>query len=96
MSFKCLGDHILIRPLEEKYRGVLVIPATAKKDQPQMGVVIAMGPGMLMKNGKRWPMPDCRPGDTIIFNKHGGTSIELAGEKLRVIRDENVDAVLEM
>ena len=90
-----IGTHIILRPVTEVYRGLIIIPGTAKQARGTRGVVVAMGPGMLMKNGKRWPMPACTAGDVVIFKPEGCTELLINGEPHVVVRDVNVIAVLE-
>jgi chaperonin GroES len=93
VKFRPLNDRILIKPVEETYRGLIVIPRSVKKDAPMMAEVLAVGPGMLMKNGDRWPMP-CVPGDMILFPQEAGQPVVIDGGKFRVIRDDHVLALL--
>lgn len=92
--FRPLGDHVLLRPREKKYEGAIVIPETAKKEKPEQAEVLAVGPGMLMKNGERWPM-GFKAGDVVVYNRHSGREVIVNDEKLFVIRDDDVLAVLE-
>jgi chaperonin GroES len=95
VPFRPIGTRILIKPIEEQYKGLIVIPGTAKKDPPMQAEVVACGPGMLMKNGERWPMP-CEPGQMILFEAKGPSSaIEVDGQKYAVIRDDMVIAIIE-
>lgn len=95
LGFRPLNCHIVVEPLEEVYRGRIILPDNRKKERPTRGIVRAMGPGMLMKSGKRWPMPDCKPGDVVVFMAMGSSEFELEGKKLLGIRDTQVLAVIE-
>jgi chaperonin GroES len=90
-----LNDRILILPdkLPEKY-GQIFIPRGAKQPPPLRGLVLAMGPGMLMKDGRRWPMPPVTPGvDRIAYAFGAGLVVDLDGMKYLMIRDDDVLAV---
>lgn len=94
-GFRPLNDRILILPdkLPERY-GLIIIPAGAKQPLPLRGLVIAMGPGMLMKNGNRWPMPPVTPGvDRIAYAFGAGLVVEIDGTRYLMIRDDDVLAV---
>lgn len=94
VPFRPIGSRILIKPIEEQYKGLIVIPGNVKKDPPMQAEVVATGPGMLMKNGERWPMP-CEPGQMILFEKGASQAIEIDGQKYAVIRDDAVIAIIE-
>lgn len=94
MSFRALGDRIFVRADKPEDRiGHIVIPDSAKK-RPRQGVVIYTGPGMLTKTGARWPMP-VKPGDRILYTDNPFPEIEIAGEKLLAMHDNDVIAVVE-
>jgi len=87
-----LQNRILIRPDEPSAfsRGGLVIPPAYRKPS-SFGTVIAMGRGMRLKDGTRWPMPDIRPGDRVVFNaRNPFPVVELNGEELLMARDEAI------
>jgi co-chaperonin GroES (HSP10) len=95
IPMRVLSNRVIVKPAEEEYKGLIIIPTTAKKDAPTRGVVVAVGPGMLTKYGERWTMPDIKPGDTVLFHKHTNQPFELNGEKLYNLRDDSIIAVLE-
>jgi chaperonin GroES len=78
---------------EEKTKGGLIIPDTAK-EKPQEGKVIAVGKGKVNDDGELRPL-DVHKGDRILFGKYSGTEIELEGEEHLIIREDDVLAVLE-
>lgn len=88
--FRPLGDRILVRPdPPPKMMGGLHVPESHQKaHQEAKGVVIAMGPGMLMANGNRWPMPDIPIGGRIVFHKQGVVPVVLDGETYILVRDD--------
>lgn len=95
IPFAPLSSKIIVRVLDEPYRGLLVIPATAKKPAPVRAEILAMGPGMLCKDGTRWSMPDCKPGDIILMRPNSGQEYVIDGKQCLKIHDDDVLAVIE-
>ena len=95
MAFRPLGDRVLVKRVEEeeKTRGGIIIPDTAK-EKPQEGEVIAVGPGARDETGKVQPL-DVKSGDRILFGKWSGTEIKLEGEDLLIMKESDVLGVLE-
>jgi chaperonin GroES len=95
MKVRPLHDRILVRRIEEeeKTKGGLIIPDTAK-EKPQEGKVIAVGKGKVTDDGELRPL-DVHKGDRILFGKYSGTEIQLEGEEHLIIREDDVLAVLE-
>jgi chaperonin GroES len=95
MAFRPLGDRVLIRRVEEeeKTKGGIIIPDTAK-EKPQEGEVLAAGPGARDDNGKIQPL-DVRVGDRILFGKWSGTEVKLDGEDLIIMKESDILGVLE-
>jgi chaperonin GroES len=95
MAFRPLGDHVLVRRVEEeeKTRGGIIIPDTAK-EKPQEGEVIAVGPGARDDAGKVQPL-DVKPGDRILFGKWSGAEVKLDGEDLLIMKESDILGVLE-
>ncbi len=95
MKIKPLGDRLIVDREEEEQTsaGGIVIPDNAR-EKPSRGRVRAVGPGRVLDNGRRCPQ-DVREGDLVLFGKYGGTEVKLDGEKLLVLREEDVMAVIE-
>jgi chaperonin GroES len=95
MAFRPLGDRVLVRRVEEeeKTRGGIIIPDTAK-EKPQEGEVIAVGPGARDEAGKVQPL-DVKPGDRILFGKWSGTEVKLEGQDLLIMKESDILGVLE-
>ena len=90
-------NRIYVKPDagEKVSRGGIIIPETAQK-QTGTGIVRAMGPGMLKRDGSRWPMPECKPGDRVYFEAGAPfPKINIDGEELWILRDDTVLAVEE-
>jgi chaperonin GroES len=95
MAFRPLGDRVLVRRVEEeeKTRGGIIIPDTAK-EKPQEGEVIAVGPGARDETGKVQPL-DVKSGDRILFGKWSGTEVKLDGEDLLIMKESDILGVLD-
>jgi chaperonin GroES len=95
MNIRPLHDHIIVRRVkeEEKTKGGIIIPDTAK-EKPQEGKVIAVGKGKSLKDGKVVPL-DVKKGDRILFSKYAGNEIKIDGEEHLIIREEDVLGVIE-
>ncbi len=95
MKLKPLGDRIVVEPKDEEVSTTasgLVIPDTAK-EKPQMGSVIAVGPGEF-QDGDRIPM-DVKVGDLVVYSKYGGTEIKVEGTDYLILSSRDVLAVAE-
>jgi chaperonin GroES len=95
MSFRPLGDRVLVRRVEEeaKTKGGIIIPDTAK-EKPQEGEVISVGPGARDEDGKRIAM-DVKAGDRILFGKWSGTEVKIDGEDLIIMKESDILGLLE-
>lgn len=90
-----LGDRIVIKPLEaeEKSKGGIVLPDTAK-EKPQEGKVVAVGKGKVTEEGKIVPL-EVKVGDRVLYGKYSGTEITTKeGEELLILREEDVLAII--
>lgn len=84
-----LNDRVLIRrQKEEEQRGMIVIPDTAK-EKPHRGVVVAVGPGRVLENGTKVPVV-LQPGDHVMFGKWSGSELQVEGEELLLVREDEV------
>ena len=95
MKFRPLHDRVVVKRVaeEEKTKGGIIIPDTAK-EKPQEGEVVAVGGGAKSDEGKITPL-DVKAGDKILFGKYGGTEVKVDGEDLLVMREEDVMAIIE-
>lgn len=96
MSLKPLGDRIVVKPADEdeaRTASGLVIPDTAK-EKPQVGEVLAVGPGSWNEDGdERIPL-DVAVGDRVVYSKYGGTEFKYEGEDLLIMSSRDVLAVV--
>lgn len=89
MNIKPLADRVVVKPAdaEQKSQGGIIIPDTAK-EKPLRGTVVAVGKGT-----EDNPM-ELKEGDVVLYGKYAGTEIELEGEKLIIMRESDVLAIL--
>lgn len=94
-NIRPLRDRVVVRRLEEerKTAGGIVIPDTAT-EKPMMGIVVALGAGRILDNGNVQE-PIVRVNDKVLFGKYAGTEVELNGETLIVMREDDILAVIE-
>ena len=94
MKLKPLHDRVVVKRVkeEEKSKGGIIIPDTAK-EKPQEGEVIAVGNGKVLENGTKVAM-DVKAGDRVVYSKYGGTEIKLDGEELLILSARDVLAIL--
>jgi chaperonin GroES len=78
---------------EEKTKGGIIIPDTAK-EKPQQGTVIAVGKGKRDEDGKVTPL-DVKAGDRVLFSKYAGTEIKIEGEEHLILREEDILGIVE-
>ena len=95
MKFRPLHDRVVVKRIdaEEKTKGGIIIPDTAK-EKPQEGEVVAVGPGARADNGKLQPL-DVKAGDRILFGKWSGTEVKIDGEDLLIMKESDIFGVLE-
>jgi len=95
LNLKPLGDRLVVKPVEEEETtpGGIVLPETAK-EKPQKGEVLAVGPGARDDAGKRIKM-DVTKGDKVLYAKYGGTEIKVDGDKLLILKESDILALVE-
>ena len=93
MKVKPLEDRVIIKRLdpEEKTKGGIVLPDTAK-EKPKQGKVIAVGPGKT-SDGKKVPLTVAE-GDTVLFTSYAGTEITVDNEEYLIMREDDLLAVV--
>lgn len=93
-KIKPLFDNVLIRPLEEEEKtpGGIVLPETAK-EKPQIGKVMAIGPGGLSDTGKKIPMK-IKVGQKVIYKKWGGNEVKVNGEEWLLVEQKDILAIV--
>ncbi len=90
IKFKPLADRVLVKPVsvEEKTKGGIIIPDTAK-EKPQKGDVVAVGSGtkdqeMMLKVG-----------DQVVFGKYAGTEVSFEDEKYLILKEDEIYGIFE-
>ena len=95
MKLKPLDDRVVIKQseAEEKTTGGIILPDTAK-EKPQIGVVIATGPGKLLDDGKRGKMA-VKKKDEVLYGKYTGSDVEIDREKYVILRESDILGIVE-
>ncbi len=95
MKIRPLQDRVIVKRIaeEEKTKGGIIIPDTAK-EKPQEGKVVAVGKGKVNDDGKLIPL-DVKVGDKILFGKYSGSEVKLNGEEHLIMREEDILGVVE-
>lgn len=89
-----LGDRLVVKVVkEEKTAGGIVLPDTAQ-EKPQIGEVIAVGPGRMLDNGERAKM-EVAKGNKVLFAKYAGTEVKLDGENYLLIAEKDILGIIE-
>ena len=90
-----LADRLVVKPIEQEETTAsgLVLPETAK-EKPQQGKVLATGPGRRDDDGNRIEM-DVAVDDIVLYAKYSGTEIKLEGDKLLILKESDVLAVVQ-
>jgi chaperonin GroES len=78
---------------EEKLKGGLILPDSAKKKQ-EIALVIAVGPGLPNKEGKLQPMP-VQVGDKILMDKYSGQEVTLHDEEFVIVKADDIVATIQ-
>jgi chaperonin GroES len=94
MAFRPLGDRVLVKRVEEeeKTKGGIIIPDTAK-EKPQEGEVVSAGPGARDDSGKVQPL-ELKAGDRVLFGKWSGTEVKIDGQDLLIMKESDVLGVI--
>jgi chaperonin GroES len=94
MKFRPLHDRVVVKRIEaeEKSKGGIIIPDTAK-EKPQEGEVVAVGPGGRDESGKLIPI-ELKSGDRVLFGKWSGTEVKLDGDELLIMKESDIMGVI--
>ena len=95
MKFRPLHDRVVVKRVaeEEKTKGGIIIPDTAK-EKPMEGEVVAVGPGARDEKGALIA-PDVKAGDRILFGKWSGTEVKLDGVEYLIMKESDIMGILE-
>lgn len=96
MNLKPIGDHLILEAekIENPISSAFYIPDSASKEKPERGVIIAVGAGRQLANGKLSSMP-VSIGQTVVFKKYAPDEIKLDGKDFLVITVSDIIAVIE-
>jgi chaperonin GroES len=94
MKMKPLADRVVIKPspADEKTKGGIILPDTAK-EKPVVGEVVAVGPGKISDDGKKVPM-EVKVGDKVLYGKYSGTEVTVEGEEYLIMREADIFAIV--
>jgi chaperonin GroES len=95
MKIRPLQDRILVKRVaeEEKTKGGIIIPDTAK-EKPVEGKVVAVGRGKVAEDGSLREL-EVKKGDTVLFGKYSGTEVKIEGEEHLIMREDDILGVIE-
>ena len=91
ISIKPLGDRIVVLPVKEseKTKSGIILPETADKEKPAQGKVISIGAGEKIKKS------GIKKGDEIVFEKYAGTEFKIGGVEYKILKEDEILAILE-
>jgi chaperonin GroES len=94
MKMKPLADRVVIKPspADEKTKGGIILPDTAK-EKPVIGEVVAVGPGKITDDGKKIA-PEVKVGDKVLYGKYSGTEVTIEGDEYLIMREADVFAIV--
>ena len=94
MKLKPLSDRVMIKPMpaEEKTKGGIIVPDTAK-EKPVVGEVVATGPGHREDGGAVIPL-EVKIGDKVLYGKYSGTETTIDGQDYLIMRESDIFAVV--
>jgi chaperonin GroES len=95
ISLKPLGNRVLAQRLEqeEKMKGGLILPDSAKKKQ-ESAKIVAIGTGKRLDDGKILPIP-VKVGDVILMDKYSGQEVTIEDEEYVIVKADDIIAIIE-
>jgi len=95
MNIKPLHSNVVIKPKkkEEMTKSGIVLPDTADKERPEQGVVVAVGEGRILADGKRSAM-SVKVGDQVMFKKYSPDEIKIDNQEYLVMAEEDIIAII--
>ncbi len=90
-----LNDKVIVRPLTDAEQGTsspsgIIIPDSAKKEKPEQGVVIAVGPGKWDEDGEKRILLDIKVGDHIVFSKYGFDEVKVDRKEYYIVSESSI------
>jgi chaperonin GroES len=94
MKITPLGDRVVIKPspAEEKTKGGIILPDTAK-EKPVIGEIVAVGTGKVSDEGKKIA-PEVKVGDKVLYGKYSGTEVTIDGVEYLIMREADIFAIM--
>ena len=91
---KPLADRVVVKPspAEDKTKGGIILPDTAK-EKPVIGEVVAVGPGKIADDGKKINM-EVKVGDKVLYGKYSGTEVTVEGTEYLIMREADIFAIV--
>ena len=95
MKIRPLHDRVIVKRLEEERTTAsgIVIPDSAT-EKPDQGTVQAVGNGKILEDGSVKKL-DVKIGDKVLFGKYAGQAVQVDGEELLVMREEDIMGIVE-
>jgi chaperonin GroES len=89
-----LADRVVVLPreAEEKTKGGIILPDTAK-EKPIEGTIVAVGTGKVSDDGKNIPLT-VKVGDKVLYGKYSGTEITVDGQDYLIMRESDIFAIV--
>ncbi|MCA9355212.1 co-chaperone GroES [Candidatus Kaiserbacteria bacterium] len=96
---KPLGDRVVVRPLTDEEAGTvsasgIIIPDSAKKEKPEQGIVIAVGPGKWDEDGEKRIQMEVNEGDRVIFSKYGFDELKFKDKEYFIVSESSILGVI--
>lgn len=94
VNIKPLLDNVLIKPLEAEAKTAsgIILPDSAK-EKPQIGLVMAVGPGATNDSGKLIPMI-VKVGQKVMYKKWGGSEVKVGSEEWTIVEQKDILAIV--
>jgi chaperonin GroES len=90
-----LNDKVIVRPLTDEEQGTaspsgIIIPDSAKKEIPEQGIVVAVGPGKFDEDGEKRVPLDVKLGDRVVFSKYGFDTVKYQGNEFYIVAESSI------
>lgn len=95
LSVKPLMGYVLVEPVEaeSKTASGIILPSSAQ-EKPAQGLVLAVGDNWVIEGGKVVACP-VKVGDRVVYKKWGGDEIKVLGKELKLVKFDDLMAILE-
>jgi chaperonin GroES len=93
-TLRPLAGYVLVRPSEGESTTTsgIILPESAQ-EKPALGEVISIGDGLTLGNGQYLSCP-VKVGDKVFYKKWGGDEVKFGGEELKLVKFEDLIAIL--